>query len=93
MIIAWISDWVNILRLDFITGGYEYGSSYRHHAACRLERRQDWLEYARLILERTGVVHYNNDGHHFISTKYLNMLQIDAIRQLAEQMEVLQLEG
>jgi hypothetical protein len=50
------------------------------------------LQYDRPILERTGVVHYNNDGHHFISTKYLFVLQIDAIRQLAERGLALKLE-
>jgi hypothetical protein len=49
------------------------------------DRWQKWMEYARPVLEQTGVVTYNEDGHHFIATKRLNMLQIDAIRQLHEQ--------
>jgi len=43
---------------------------------------EEWVEYAKPILEKTGVVTYNDDGHHFISMKRLNFLQIDAIRQL-----------
>lgn len=41
-----------------------------------------FVEYARPVLERTGVVRFNEDGHHFVSTKGLNGLMIDAIRQV-----------
>lgn len=51
-----------------------------------LRRRfADWMEYARPVLSSTGVVTYNEDGHHFVSMKRLHMLQIDAIRQLYER--------
>jgi len=43
---------------------------------------QEWVAYAKPILERTGVVTYNADGHHFVSTKGLNGLLIDALRQV-----------
>lgn len=48
------------------------------------KRASAWIEYARPILEATGVMTYNEDGHHFVSMKSLQWLQIDAIRQLHE---------
>jgi hypothetical protein len=42
----------------------------------------EFVETARDVLEKTGVVTYNPDGHHFISMKGLHGLQIDAMRQL-----------
>jgi hypothetical protein len=35
------------------------------------------------VLDKTGVITMNDDGHHFISTKGLNGLIIDSIRQLS----------
>jgi len=49
------------------------------------ERFGQWIDYARPVLERTGVVTYNDDGHHFVAVKQLQMLTIDAVRQLYEK--------
>jgi len=56
------------------------------------EQFSEWMEYAREPLSEAGVVTYNDDGHHFISLKGLHMLEIDAIRQLGEQLNRLVLE-
>ncbi len=37
------------------------------------------------VLDKTGVITMNDDGHHFISTKGLNGLMIDSIRQLSQR--------
>ncbi len=44
-----------------------------------------FVEEARPILEQTGVVTYNEDGHHFIAMKKFAMLLCDALRQLGER--------
>src|SRR3990167_5012430 len=54
-------------------------------------RFSEWIEYAREPLEKTGILTYNDNGHHFIAMKKLAMLQIDAIRQLSQK--VTQLES
>jgi hypothetical protein len=51
---------------------------------------QEWIKYARPILEKTGVVTYNEDGHHFLSMKKLQMLQIDAMRQMYNRIKELE---
>jgi hypothetical protein len=67
------------LRASLVPDGHE------------LKRRfGQWIEYARPILERTGVITYNDDGHHFIATKKLQMLTIDAVRQMYERIEELE---
>jgi hypothetical protein len=38
-------------------------------------------------LHDTGVITLNDDGHHFISTKGLNGLMIDSIRQMHGRVE------
>lgn len=48
------------------------------------QRAAAWIEEARPVLEATGVMTYNADGHHFVSMKKLQWLQIDAMRQLYE---------
>jgi hypothetical protein len=48
-------------------------------------RLREFVEEARPVLERTGVVSYNPDGHHFISLKKLHGLEIDAMRQLYQR--------
>jgi hypothetical protein len=50
-------------------------------------RFADWIDYAKPVLERTGVVTYNDDGHHFVSMKRLQWLQIDAMRQLYDNQQ------
>jgi hypothetical protein len=55
------------------------------------ERFSDWMQYAKPILEEAKIVTYNDDtdGVPFISLKGLHMLEIDAIRQLNEKINVL----
>lgn len=55
-------------------------------------RLAEFVEEARPVLERTGVVSYNPDGHHFISLKKLHALEIDAMRQLHQRIEYLEKE-
>jgi hypothetical protein len=50
-------------------------------------RFNEFITYAKPILESTGVVTYNDDGHHFIAHKRLMMLTIDAVRQLGDRIE------
>lgn len=50
----------------------------------------EFIEAARPVLERTGVVTYNPDGHHFIHMKALHWLEIDAMRQLYGRLERLE---
>ena len=49
-----------------------------------------WIEYARPVLQNAGIVHYNDNGHHFVSVKGLHMLTIDAIRQLYNRINSLE---
>lgn len=51
------------------------------------ESFRGWLESGRDELERLKLVEFNSDGHHFVNWSRMQMLQIGAIRQLAEQME------
>lgn len=44
-----------------------------------------FMDGARDVLERTGVVTFNKNGHHFVATKKLQMLTIDALRQKHER--------
>lgn len=53
-------------------------------------RFSEWIEEAKPILQQTGVVTYNDDGHHFIAMKKLNMLMIDGIRQLYDRIDRLE---
>lgn len=55
-------------------------------------RLAEFVEDARPVLKRTGVVTYNPDGHHFISLKKLHALEIDAMRQLYQRIENLEKE-
>lgn len=61
------------------------------------ERWADWINYAKPILSEAGIVTYNDDtdGVPFISLKGLHMLEIDAIRQLNDKINMLtyELEG
>ncbi len=45
------------------------------------KRFGQFIDSAKEVLEKTGVVTYNSDGHHFVAVKKLQMLTIDAIRQ------------
>lgn len=47
----------------------------------------EWVghEGNRRVLEETGIVTFNDDGHHFVSMKGLQALVIDAIRQTNER--------
>jgi hypothetical protein len=54
------------------------------------ERFGEWIDYARPVLESTGVVHYNDgpgeDGKPFVSLRGMQYLTIDAVRQLYDRM-------
>ncbi len=54
-------------------------------------RFQDWIEYAKPILQETGVITFNDDGNHFMSQKGMTYLMIDTMRQMHEK--ILQLEA
>ena len=41
-----------------------------------------WTEENKKVLHDSGVITFNDDGHHFVSTKGLNGLLVDSIRQL-----------
>lgn len=47
----------------------------------------EWIgnEHNARVLAETGVITLNDDGHHFVSTKGLNGLMIDSIRQVHER--------
>ena len=57
----------------------------------------DWINYARPILESTGVIHVNDgrygngdDGSVFMHVQGMDMLIIDTIRQLHNKMELME---
>ncbi len=64
------------LRASLVPTGHELRKRFGH-----------FIEYARPVLERTGVVEYNDDGHHFVAVKQLQMLTIDTLRQAYERIE------
>lgn len=43
----------------------------------------EFIEYARPVLEESGIVAYNEDGNHFVDLKGVTALLIDAVRQQA----------
>jgi hypothetical protein len=45
----------------------------------------DWTEDNKQLLSKLGIIHYNEDGHHFVSGKKLARLHNGAIRQLASK--------
>ncbi len=47
----------------------------------------DFLEKGKEMLAKHRIVTYNDDGHHFINWSRTHMLEIGAIRQLAQRME------
>jgi len=50
----------------------------------------DFIEENAKVLSDTGVIEFNDDGHHFFSVKGLNGLMIDSIRQLHGRIEGLE---
>lgn len=50
----------------------------------------EFIDYAKPILEKTGVVTYNEDGHHFISYKGMTYLMIDTMRQMFGKIQELE---
>ena len=54
------------------------------------ERFAHWLDYAKPVLEKTGVVTYNDhlDKRPFMSIKGMLMLIIDAMRQMSHRMDM-----
>ena len=49
----------------------------------------DFIEDHAKVLNDTGVITLNEDGHHFVSTKGLNGLLIDSIRQTNARMKTI----
>ncbi|MCK5616444.1 hypothetical protein KAR91_82035, partial [Candidatus Pacearchaeota archaeon] len=57
-----------------------------------LEKRfQNWIDYAKPILEELGIIHFNDNNIHFMSQRGMTHLMIDTMRQLHER--ILQLEA
>ena len=52
----------------------------------------DFIEENARVLSDTGIVEFNDNGHHFFSVKGLNGLMIDAIRQLHGRIEGLEFQ-
>ena len=46
---------------------------------------EDWIRESRPVLEKSGIVTYNEDGSRFVSMRNLQWLQIDALRQEYEK--------
>ena len=51
------------------------------------ERTAEWVKEARPILEDTGIMEFGKDSRNFVNTLGLQMLTIDAMRQLYAKME------
>jgi len=51
------------------------------------QRTKHLIEKHRGVLEETGVITYNEDGHHFIAMKAFTFLLTDAIRQIGAQLQ------
>ena len=49
----------------------------------------DFIDAHAQVLNDTGVITLNEDGHHFVSTKGLNGLLIDSIRQTNARMKTI----
>jgi hypothetical protein len=49
----------------------------------------DFVDEHAKVLNDTGVITWNEDGHHFVSTKGLNGLLIDSIRQTNARMKTI----
>ena len=47
-----------------------------------------YLEHFKDLISQSGIVTYNDDGHHFISTKKLHMFTLDALYQTGEKVFV-----
>lgn len=54
------------------------------------ERYAEWVTEYAPVLAAAGIVHYNDDGNHFVSYKGTVGLIIDTIRQLYERIEKLE---
>ena len=51
------------------------------------ERFSEFVTYARPVLEGAGVATYNDDGSVWVGIRGLQMLTIDALRQLNDKLE------
>ena len=56
--------------------------------AALYQRTKHLIEKHRDLLEETGVITYNEDGHHFIAMKAFTFLLTDAIRQVGARLQV-----
>lgn len=52
------------------------------------QRTKHLIEKHRDLLEETGVITYNEDGHHFIAMKAFTFLLADAIRQVGARLQM-----
>jgi hypothetical protein len=50
----------------------------------------EFLKYNRQALEASGLVKFNDDGHHFVNMSRLSMLLTGAIRQLARRLDLIE---
>lgn len=53
-------------------------------------RYAQWIDYAKPILEESHIISYSDDGKYMQSVRGLQMLTIDAIRQLYSKLEYLE---
>lgn len=56
------------------------------------ERFAEFIDQYKEVLHATGVLTINDDGHHFVSTKGMNGLIIDALRQVDGRVVALEQE-
>jgi len=56
------------------------------------QRFAELIERYRPVIAETGLVTYNDDGHHFLNIKRVSMFTLDAIHQLAERVSAQALE-
>ena len=78
------SDWDEFDDLKLITG---LRASVQPEGGQLRERFGEWIDYAKPILEETGVMKYNEDGSIFMWDQGMHMLTIDTIRQLYDRMK------
>jgi len=52
------------------------------------ERFGIWIEKSKHILSESGIVSYNDDGHHFVNHLGLQWLTIDTLRQFYDKQEI-----
>jgi hypothetical protein len=71
---AW-DDYDDLALLNGLRASLSSPKTRLHQEFCQ------WIDETRPILESTGVITYNDDGHHFVAIKQMQMLIVDALRQ------------